>query len=334
MRPSLEIAGLSGKPISKLNFVLCWGTGHFMTITLLENLRAVFYAPFYAAHALGAYRAEGVEVEIVTSPKPAATATGLMDGAADVAWGGPMRVLLTYDRHPECDLVLFAEVVTRDPFFLVGRVPRPEFQVAELMSARLATVSEVPTPWLCLQEDLRRAGLNPAVVDRVADRTMAENAAALASGEIDVAQVYQPYAEELVRDGAHIWYAAATRGPTAYTSLYTTRRRFEAEPETMAAMVRGLYRTLKWLNTAPPEAVAETISSYFPALAHDLLSACIARYQYLQIWNQTPVLSRVGFERLKASCLSGGLITRDMPYEICVDNRYANAAVTADPPPI
>lgn len=305
-----------------------------MKITLFENLRAVFYAPFYAAHALGAYQAEGVQVEIVTSPTPAVTATSLLDGTADVAWGGPMRVLLTYDKHPECDLVLFAEAVTRDPFFLVGREPRPEFQPADLMRARVASVSEVPTPWLCLQEDLRRAGLDPAGVERVRDRTMVENAAALRAGEIDVAQLYQPYAEELVRDGAHIWYAAATRGPTAYTSLYTTRRRFESEPETIAAMVRGLYRTLKWLKAAPPERASEAIAGYFPTIAHDLLTACIARYQTLQVWNQTPILSRDGFERLKASCLSGGLITRDTPYDTCVDNRHAEAAVAAGLPPL
>lgn len=305
-----------------------------MKITLFENLRAVFYAPFYAAHALGAYQAEGVQVEIVTSPTPAVTATSLLDGTADVAWGGPMRVLLTYDKHPECDLVLFAEAVTRDPFFLVGREPRPEFQPADLMRARVASVSEVPTPWLCLQEDLRRAGLDPAGVERVRDRTMVENAAALRAGEIDVAQLYQPYAEELVRDGAHIWYAAATRGPTAYTSLYTTRRRFESEPETIAAMVRGLYRTLKWLKAAPPERAAEAIASYFPTIPPDLLTACIARYQTLQVWNQTPILSRDGFERLKASCLSGGLITRDTPYDTCVDNRHAEAAVAAGLPPL
>ena len=294
-----------------------------MAITLFENLRAVFYAPFYAAQSRGAYRAEGIAVEIITSPSPAVTATSLLDGTVDVAWGGPMRVLLTYDREPDCDLVLFAEAVGRDPFFLVGLAPRPDFGLGDLMGLRLASVSEVPTPWLCLQEELRRAGLDPAAVARVTDRTMAENAAALGAGEVDVVQLYQPHAEDLVRDGAHIWYAAATRGPTAYTSFYTTRRRFEADPATMAAMTRALHGTLSWLKTAPPGAVAEAIASYFPALAADLLAACIARYQALGIWNQTPVLTRDGFERLKASCLSGGLIRRDTPFETCVDNRHA-----------
>jgi len=301
-----------------------------MTIKLFEHQRAIFYAPFYAAHVRGVYQAAGVEVEMVTSPDPAVTAIGLHDGTADVAWGGPMRVLLAFDSNPECDLVLFAEAVTRDPFFLIGRVPKPNFQLADLLGIRLASVSEVPTPWLCLQEDLRRAGLDPADVARLAGGSMAENVAEFNSGNVDVVQVYQPYAEELLRDGAHIWYAAATRGLASYTSFFTTRHRFETAPETMEALTFGLYKTLQWLIAAPPETVAETISSYFPDVSHDLLTACIARYQTLQIWNQTPVLSPAGFERLKASCLSGGLITRNTPYEACVDNRYAESAVTAD----
>ncbi len=143
-----------------------------------------------------------------------------------------MRVLLTYERHPECDLVLFAEAVGRDPFFLIGHDPRPEFAVDDLMERHLASVSEVPTPWLCLQEDLRRAGRDPDAVPRRAGSTMAENEADLLAGEAEVVQVYQPYAERLVGAGCHVWYAAARRELTAYTSFYTTRRRFEDDPGT------------------------------------------------------------------------------------------------------
>ena len=161
---------------------------------------------------------------------------------------------------------------------------------------------------------------------------MAQNADALRDGEVDVVQLFQPFAEQLVGEGAHIWYAAAARGPASYTSLYTTRRRFEAERETMAALTRGLYRTLGWLHATPAQTVSATIGGYFPDLAADLLAACIARYQALAIWNETPVLSRDGFERVKASCLSGGLIARDTAFATCVDNRHAEAAVAADRP--
>jgi ABC-type nitrate/sulfonate/bicarbonate transport system substrate-binding protein len=40
----------------------------------------VFYPPFYAAQALGFYDREGVEVELLPSPAPAAARKDLLDG--------------------------------------------------------------------------------------------------------------------------------------------------------------------------------------------------------------------------------------------------------------
>ena len=92
-------------------------------ITLSENFRALFYAPFYATFAIGAFRAEGVEVTLRDSPSPAQTAADLRAGRIDVMWGGPLRVLLTHQEDPESDIVCFCDVVARDPFFIIGRTP-------------------------------------------------------------------------------------------------------------------------------------------------------------------------------------------------------------------
>ena len=92
-----------------------------MPVTLQENLRGLLYAPYYAALSLDAYRREGVTVGLVTAPSPAEAVAGLFNGTVDVAWGGPMRVMQTYDQRPDCDLVCFGEAVTRDPFLLIGR---------------------------------------------------------------------------------------------------------------------------------------------------------------------------------------------------------------------
>ena len=143
------------------------GSNLHMSIILQESLRGLFYAPFYAALAHDAYAAEGVDVQIRQRPR---TWTGRdrdhdFGSEADVSWGGPMRVMQTYHHDPACDLVCFGEVVTRDPFLLVGRDSRPAFSVRDLAGLRLASVSEVPTPWMCLQEDLRRAGVAPGTVN-------------------------------------------------------------------------------------------------------------------------------------------------------------------------
>ena len=304
-----------------------------MPITLQENLRGILYTPFYAALALGAYRREGVEVGFVSAPEPARAVEGLFAGTVDVAWGGPMRVMQTYDRRADCDLVCFAEAVTRDPFFLIGREPRPDFTFADLYGKRVATVSEVPTPWLCLQEDLRRAGLDPDALPRIADRTMAENVAALRRGELDIVQLFQPFAEELIAGGdGHVWYAAATRGPTAYTSFYARRATLTARREELKKLVRGLYRTQKWLHASPPEAIGEVIQPFFPAVPAPLLQAAIARYLELGIWGRNPILPRGGYDRLRAGLLSAHFVKQAAPFEQAVDNALAEEIVGEDPP--
>jgi NitT/TauT family transport system substrate-binding protein len=99
-----------------------------MTIVLSENFRALFYAPFYAAHASGAFRRAGVEVELRPSSDPLEAARALRAGEVDVMWGGPLRVLIARDKDPASDLVCFCDVVARDPFFVVGRDAASGFQ--------------------------------------------------------------------------------------------------------------------------------------------------------------------------------------------------------------
>ncbi len=299
-----------------------------MSITLLENFRAVFYTPFYAAFSLGAYEEEGVDVRIETSPDPARNAELLMSGEAQVSWGGPMRVLVAYDKNPDCDLKVFCEVVCRDPFFLIGREPNPAFRMGDLVGPKVATVSEVPTPWMCLQHDLQLAGLDPAALERIPDRTMGENAEALRAGEVDVIQVFQPFAEELIREGAgHIWYQAAERGLTTYTAFYAPGSFLRDHPESALGMTRAMTRTERWLADNDAEAVTELVKPWFEDMEFDLLAAAIARYKSIGLWNRNPRLAKESFEWLRAACLSGGLITTGVSYEQAVDMRFVEQAM-------
>ena len=306
-----------------------------MSVTLRESLRGLLYAPYYAALALGAYRREGIAIDFVSATAPAEAPAGVFAGTVDVAWGGPMRVMQMYESRADCDLVCFGEVVTRDPFLLIGGEPRPDFALADLYGRRIATVSEVPTPWLCLQEDLRRVGLDPKALPRIADRTIADNAAALRRGELDVVQLFEPFAEELIAAGeGHLWYAAATRGPTAYTSFYARRSVLAARRDEMKRLVRGLYRTQKWVHTKPPEALADAVQSFFPSVPPTLLRAAVARYRALGIWGHDPILPRAGYDRLKAGLVSGHFVKQGAPFEQAVDNSLAEEVVHEDPPPL
>lgn len=293
-------------------------------ITLSENFRALFYTPFYAAHATGAYDAEGVQVELHPSSDPNRTALALRAGDVEVMWGGPLRVLLTHDADPAADVVCFCDVVARDPFFIIGREPRPNFRHADLPPVLLGTVSEVPTPWLCLQDDIRRDGINPTTIKRVTNHTMAQNVAALRAGTVDAVQVFQPYAEELLASGdGFLWYAAADRGLTAYTTLVTRRPVLEQKRDELLRMVRAIARTLRWIRATPGTEIQRALAAYFPDVPPALYAAAMDRYRELGLYGPDPVMRREGFDRLVAAMRSGGALQRDIPFEACVDNSLA-----------
>jgi NitT/TauT family transport system substrate-binding protein len=285
-------------------------------IILYENMRAAAYIPYYLADTRAAFASEGVEVEIRTSPATHRTAEALLEGEADVSWGGPMRVMLHHDRDPDCPLVCFCQVVGREPFMLIGREPNPTFRFTDLKNARIGTVSEVPTPWMCFQDDLQRAGIEPASLKRMVDGTMGGNVAALRAGDLDVIQVFEPYADDLLASGdGHLWHAFAERGDIAYTTFYTTRRFAEQNRETCIALTRAMAKTQTALFAEPADTIASAVAGYFPDQSTQALARIINRYRDTGVWARSTALPTTPVVRLKAALISGGLISRDMPYE-------------------
>lgn len=299
-----------------------------MSIALLENFRAVFYTPFYAAFALDAYKDAGLDVELKLSADPTHTIDKLVSGAGNVSWGGPLRLMEALQKGPAATPVVFCEVVGKDPFFLVGRKPNRQFRFADVEKTKLGIVTEVPTPWMCLQHDLRLAGVDPPRVALGPPRSMAENAQALKSGEIDIAQLFQPYAKELELSGAgHVWYAAANRGPTAYTTLNTTREYARENAHVLVGMCRAMYHTQQWIAAHDARALAKLVSAYFPDVPLELLAACCDEYLRLGLWNSTPIQSREGLDWLCDAGVAEGRLKRKFAYEECVDMRYAEQAM-------
>jgi NitT/TauT family transport system substrate-binding protein len=295
-----------------------------MPVTLIENFRAVFYAPFYATFALGAYDKAGVEVRLEMSTAADNTLKAVLAGTGQVSWGGPMRLLHAWDDNPGCGLVSFCEVVGRDPFYLMGREPNADFRMSELATKTIAVVSEVPTPWYCLQYDLRLAGIDPASIRRSAARSMADNVALLRTGEVDVIQVFEPFAQQIIDEGiGHRWYTAASRGPATYTTLNTTRSFIERDPDTVLRMTRAMYHTQQWIATHDGRALAEAIASYMPDIPLKTLAAACNGYKASGIWNVNPIQHRAGLEWLRDAMLACNAIRRKCAYEDLADMRYA-----------
>jgi NitT/TauT family transport system substrate-binding protein len=310
-----------------------------LNIKLAENFRAVFYAPFYATHALGLFAEQGVSITLLDSASPGAGIAELAKGNIDVMWGGPLRVIKERDQfeRTEGSLVAFCEVAAKDPFFLLRREPNKlgarlgadqaddlgkpgkPFALKDLVGLRFGTVSEVPTPWLCLQQDLRDAGVDPTTLTRVADRSMQENLDALIRGELDVIQVFEPYVSlALARDGLEVVHAASQRGYTAYTTFISTFEGMQRNQAGFEAMILAIEQFRPWLAAHGPDELSRVVQPFYPHLDLNVLTQCLRRYHAAELWTCRRAISRQGFARLAASMLDSGYIKQAARYEDCV----------------
>ncbi|MBR0669754.1 ABC transporter substrate-binding protein [Neoroseomonas soli] len=298
-------------------------------VILNEPFRAIFYAPYYVAEARGMFARQGVEVRRDTAGDPSKAAENLLSGRADIAWSGPMRPMMLRDRDPSCPLRSFCAVVMKDPFLLVGRGPNPGFTLADLPRLRFGSVSEVPTPWWCLQDDLRRDGIDLASLNRVTGRSMAENAAAVLAGTLDVAQVFEPHAALIEARGGAVWHRAADRGPSAYTAFYATEARIAERSAEFEAMIRAMAEALTWIAQAPAGEIAATVAPLFAEVPREALTAALARYQALALWSPTPHFPRAAFEQLRGAMTTAGILKGAPSFEDCVDEAIVTRALGA-----
>ena len=157
---------------------------------------------------------------------------------------------------------------------------------------------------------------------------MQRNVEALKTGEVDVIQVFEPFPSLLLADkAAHIWYEAARRGPTSYTTFYTRRGLLSDRRDELMRMVRAIQRTETWVANASGAEIAKSIASYFSDLPTPILEAACVRYKALGIWNDTPLLPRSGYDRLRDGLVSGGFVSPGATFETAVDNSLSRAVV-------
>ncbi len=302
-------------------------------LTVLMPFHTPFYAPLPAGVALGHFRDEGLDV----TPIPAAafgkgTMPALLDGDIEISLGGLMRSFELADRSGPI-VVHFAEVCSRNGFFLLSRTPSPAFAWADLVGRTVVSFAEAPTPWQCMLTVLRRHGVDPARVRIERTRPAPDAVAAFRAGHGDFLEQPQPIVEELLAAGAAHLVASMgeATGPVPFTSYMTTPAFLAREPDVVRAFTRAFYRTQRWLADAAPAEIASVIRSAFPETDGAVLERAVARYHRQGTWARDPLLRREGYDYLEEILLAGGLITRRARYEDLVDTEIARQVMAEAP---
>jgi NitT/TauT family transport system substrate-binding protein len=289
-----------------------------------------FYAPYYVALQQGLFGAEGLEVSTTVPGDGRQILAGQASGDLDVALGGIMRSLVSYDQGDRDAPLHFARLNDRDGFFLLAR--RTPFDWPDLLGRRLILFSEAPTPWYVLRGLLIERGLDPDRIEVVQGLPAPEAAAAFQAGEADFLQCSAQVAEALVANGfAIVREMAAEAGPIPYSSYSARHVILNEKADAISAFIRAHVAALAWMRAASGAEIWETIAPAFPDADPPIYQRAVERYHRLEAWSSDATLPRASFDRLAALLHQGGLIQRIAPYEACCDDTLTRAVLAAPP---
>ena len=294
-------------------------------LRLMETFRTVFYTPIYVTVAGGYLESEGLDVDFQTCPSQFPhPLSALNHGAADIVQSGIMRSIIASDWGAEVVPRHFAEINSRDGFFVIGRQPAEGFQWADFAESTIIPVGFSPMPWASFQYALRNNGVALEGLSLMQGLGLNEAIEAFQAGQADFIHLPEPAAEQLLADGVgHLTIALGqVNGHIAYSSFAATSAFLNGRPDTVHRFVAGYSSALLWLAGASAAQVCEVVKSFFPDTDPDLITASIARYKEQGTWPATPHLGRHEYGGLQEILMAAGMVRQWQPYEKVVTTAF------------
>ena len=294
-------------------------------LRLMETFRTVFYTPIYVTVAGGFLETEGLDVEFSTCPAQFPhPLSALNHQAADIVQSGIMRSIIAADWGGETVPRHFAEINSRDGFFVLGRRPAGNFQWTDFADSTIIPVGFSPMPWASFQYALRNHGVVVEGLSLLSGLGLAEAVAAFRSGQADFIHLPEPAVEQLLAEGVgHLSLALGpVNGHIAYSSFAATNRFLESQPDVVQRFVTGYARALQWLADSDATQVGEAVAPFFQDTDPELITRAVSRYQSQNTWPHTPFLGSPEYEGLQDILMDAGMVKERQPYDKVVTREF------------
>ena len=238
-------------------------------VTLGVGGRALlYYLPLAIAERRGFFKEQGIEVEINDFAGGARSLQALVGGSVDVVAGAYEHTIRMQAKAQDIRAVVemgrFPGIVIAARKELAGRIKSP----ADFKGLKLGVTAPGSSTALTVQYAMVKAGLKATDAPIIGIGNGASAVAAVIQGQVDVISHLDPVVSKLEADGLIVPIIdtrteAGTRGlfggsnPAAV--IYSRQEFIEKNPETMQRIVNAVVKSLKWLETATADQVADTV---------------------------------------------------------------------------
>jgi NitT/TauT family transport system substrate-binding protein len=228
----------------------------------------LYYLPLTIAERRGLFKEEGLEVEINDLGGGARSLQSLVGGSVDVVTGAYEHTIRMQakgqDIRAVCELGRFPAIVIAVRKEKAGQIK----SAADLKGAKIGVTAPGSSTAITVQYAMAKAGLKPTDAAFIGVGGGASAVAAMKKGEIDAISHLDPVIAKLEADGdiavlIDTRTEAGTRalfgGSNPAAVLYTKEDFIAKNPVTTQRLVNAFMKSLKWLQSATPEQVADTV---------------------------------------------------------------------------
>ncbi len=298
-------------------------------VRVCEVTHSIFYAPQYAAIALGFFEEEGIEIELSNGQGADAVMAAVLSGNIDVGFAGPEASIYVYNEGKKDYTQVFAQITRRDGSFLIGREPDDNFTWDKVKGKTVLPGRKGGVPYMALEYVLRQNGIDP-YKDTNLDNSVQFSmmTAAFTGGTGDYVTAFEPTASMLQQEGKG--YIVASVGEAAgdipYTAYFAKKSYIDKNSDLIQRFTNAVYKGQQWVATHTDAEVAQAVAEFFPDTSLELLTASVASYRAIDAWNTDPVMSEDSFNRLQTVMTEAGELTKTADYSKVVNNTFANKA--------
>ncbi len=295
-------------------------------IKVAEVTHSIFYAPQYVAHALGYFKDEGLDVEIMLVPGADKVTAAVLSGDVQIGFCGSEATIYIYNGGEKDYLKTFAGLTKRDGSFLVSREKYDNFTLNDLKGKYVIGGRKGGMPEMTFEYTLKENGINPKE-DLTIDTSIAfaSMGGAFIGGIGDFVTLFEPNALQIESQG--FGYVVASIGELGgvvpYTAYNAKKSFIENNPDTIKGFTNAIQKGLNYVHEHTDEEVASVILSYFPDTSLNDLTKIVKRYRDNDSWFKTTFISEDDFNHIQDIMKSAGELEEFAPYKDLVDNSFS-----------
>lgn len=312
-----------------LPFSACQSNTGATKIRLSEVTHSVFYAPLYAAEALGYFEDENIEIDLSNGGGADNVMAAVLSGSADIGFCGPEAALYVLIGGSNNVPTVFGQLTKRDGSFLVSRVDEADtFNWATSLAGKeILAGRKGGVPAMTFEYILNANGLTDGVnVHMNYDVNFNNMTAAFEGGTADYCTMFEPVASEYEKAGKGYIVASVgeASGEVPYTCFIARENYISKNESVIEGFLRAVMKGIAYINDTDSATAAELLKSYFDGTEVSSIETSLNSYKAIDSWQEDMTMTEDAFNRLQDIIDNAGELEKRVTLSELVDTSYSS----------